>query len=173
MKSWAKLLARAGLVAIALAVLAWIGRAASAGGAASAPHDAGLEAAAVAPPAEAPTSAHPPSIPAASGPRGRASPDAPVFLNDADEDELRRLPGVGPKRATAIVAQRRRVGRFRRIEELLRVKGIGRATLRRWRPLVRLDAAAPMGESDGGAQATATAPRTADTNGTMTSARSL
>ena len=57
-------------------------------------------------------------------------------------EELRRLPGVGPKRAEAIVALRQRMGRFQRVEDLLRVKGIGRATLRKWRPLLRLDAPA-------------------------------
>jgi competence protein ComEA len=31
------------------------------------------------------------------------------------------------------------IGRFRRLEELLKVKGIGRAMLKRLRPLVRLD----------------------------------
>jgi competence protein ComEA len=71
--------------------------------------------------------------------RRRATPEDPVFLNDADADDLRRLPGVGPKRAEAIVAQRRRVGRFQRVEDLLRIKGIGRKTLRKWLPLVRLE----------------------------------
>lgn len=97
-----------------------------------APPDAGA-----APPPPAP----PP--PASSGPRGRATPDTPVHLNEADETELRRLPGVGAKRAEAILALRQRLGRFKRIEELLRVKGVGRATLRKWRPLVRLEPPAP------------------------------
>jgi competence protein ComEA len=81
-------------------------------------------------------------LPPSSVARGRATPDAPVFLNHADEIELRRLPGVGAKRAEAILALRRRVGRFHRVEDLLRVKGIGRAAIKKWRPLVRLDAPA-------------------------------
>jgi competence protein ComEA len=71
----------------------------------------------------------------------RATPDDPVFLNEADEESLSRLPGVGPKRAKAILEQRRKVGRFRHLEELLRVKGIGRSTLKKLRPLIRLDSA--------------------------------
>jgi competence protein ComEA len=71
--------------------------------------------------------------------RGPASPDDPVFLNSAGIDDLRRLPGIGEKRATAILALRTRLGRLRAIEDLMKVKGIGRATLRRLRPLVRLD----------------------------------
>jgi competence protein ComEA len=50
-----------------------------------------------------------------------------------------RLPGIGAKRANAIVALRTRLGRFRAVEDLLKVKGIGRATLKRMRPLLRLD----------------------------------
>jgi competence protein ComEA len=60
-------------------------------------------------------------------------------LNLANIDDLRRLPGIGPKRAEAILALRTKIGRFHSVEELLRVKGIGRATLRRLRPLVRVD----------------------------------
>jgi competence protein ComEA len=59
-------------------------------------------------------------------------------------DDLRRLPGIGQKRADAILALRTRLGRFRAIEDLLKVKGIGRATLKRLRPLVRLDPVAPL-----------------------------
>jgi competence protein ComEA len=66
-----------------------------------------------------------------------------VYLNYASADELRRLPGCGPKRADAILAMRQRMGKFQRVEDLLRIKGIGRAAVRKWRPLVRLDAPAP------------------------------
>lgn len=70
---------------------------------------------------------------------GRATADDPVYLNEATVDDLRRLPGIGPKRALAVLELRRRLGRFRQIEDLLRVRGIGRSTLRKLRPLVRLD----------------------------------
>jgi competence protein ComEA len=85
-----------------------------------------------------------------------ASPDDPVILNTATADDLRRLPGIGEKRASAILALRMRLGRLRAIEDLLQVKGIGRATLKRLRPLVRLypspqpDAAAPPGATSSG-----------------------
>lgn len=69
----------------------------------------------------------------------RATPDDPVYLNEATATDLRRLPGIGEKRAQAILDLRGKLGRFRQIEELLRVKGIGRATLKKLRPLVRID----------------------------------
>jgi len=72
--------------------------------------------------------------------RTRATADDPVVLNTATADDFRRLPGVGEKRAAAALAVRARLGgRFHAIDDLLKVKGIGRTTLRRLRPLVRLD----------------------------------
>jgi len=65
--------------------------------------------------------------------------DGKVALNLATEEDLRRLPGVGPTRAKAILALRARLGKIRRVEDLLRVKGLGRRSLARLRPLVRLD----------------------------------
>jgi competence protein ComEA len=65
--------------------------------------------------------------------------DGKVALNLATEEDLRRLPGVGPTRAKAILALRARLGKIKRVEDLLRVKGIGRRSLARLRPLVRVD----------------------------------
>jgi len=84
--------------------------------------------------AEKPTASAPALI---SAPTPRAN--EPVYLNTATESDLRRLPGVGPKRAQSILALRAKQGRFRRIEDLLKVHGIGRTTLARLRPLVELD----------------------------------
>ncbi len=78
----------------------------------------------------------------------RATPDDPVDLNTARVDDLRRLPGVGAKRAEAVLALRARLpgGRFKHLEDLLKVKGIGRAMLKRLHPLVRLSGVeAPAG----------------------------
>jgi competence protein ComEA len=58
-----------------------------------------------------------------------------VNLNDATEQQLTLLPGVGPAKARGIVAYRH--GRpFRRAEDLIKVKGIGRKTFGRLRPYV-------------------------------------
>jgi competence protein ComEA len=82
--------------------------------------------------------AGPPDVPAASG----VTPDGKVVLNLATDDDLRRLPGIGPGRARSILALRARLGRFSRPEDLLRVKGIGRKLLARIRPLLLVDAPA-------------------------------
>lgn len=81
---------------------------------------------------------------------GDAPPDAPlalsllpdgglvVDLNRASEADLRRLSGIGPGRAKAILALRDKLGRFKTVDDLLRIKGFGKATLRRLRPNLRV-----------------------------------
>ncbi len=66
-----------------------------------------------------------------------ASEDARININTADPEELARLPGIGPTRAKAIVAARSK-RRFRRIEDILRVPGIGRKTFGRIRNSIRV-----------------------------------
>ena len=55
-------------------------------------------------------------------------------LNRASREELERLPGIGPVMAERILALREKVGRFRELEELRSVQGIGSATIERLRP---------------------------------------
>jgi competence protein ComEA len=76
-----------------------------------------------------------------------AAPGQPVLvdLNQASEAELMTLPGVGPARAKAILAFREAHGGFTSVSQLLRIKGFGRATLRRLRPLLTLTTKGPMG----------------------------
>jgi competence protein ComEA len=72
-------------------------------------------------------------------PGGGLLADGRVVLNAASEAELTKLPGIGPSRARAILALRQRLTKFRAVEDLLRIKGIGRKMLRRLRPSVVLD----------------------------------
>lgn len=59
--------------------------------------------------------------------------DGVVNLNTASAEALSLLPGVGPSKAAAIVTYRRRRP-FRTVDELVRIKGIGRKMVRRLRP---------------------------------------
>lgn len=60
-----------------------------------------------------------------------------VDLNTADLATLHTLPGIGRTRAEAILLHRIRHGRFRRLEELDAVDGIGPLTREQLRPFVR------------------------------------
>ncbi len=75
--------------------------------------------------------APPPAEPASRG----VLPDGRIDLNAASQAELETLPGVGPSRAQAIIAEREERP-FRVPGDLRRVPGIGEATFQRLAPLV-------------------------------------
>lgn len=60
----------------------------------------------------------------------------PIDVNTATLEQLDALPGIGPSKAAAIIAARERRP-FRRLNDLLRVPGIGRSTLQRLAPYLR------------------------------------
>ncbi len=57
-----------------------------------------------------------------------------VDLNKASQRELESLPGIGPAYAERILAYRREKGPFRRKEDLMKVKGIGKGRYRDLEP---------------------------------------
>lgn len=71
------------------------------------------------------------------------APDERLDPNRAPEEELDRLPGVGPATARALVASREAEGPYPTPEALLRVRGVGPALLERIRP--HLELAPPPG----------------------------
>ncbi|MDC3953226.1 ComEA family DNA-binding protein [Polyangium jinanense] len=75
----------------------------------------------------------------AAAPIAAVTPDGRVILNLATEEDLRKLPGIGATKAKAILALRAKLGRFKRPEDLLRVKGLGRKSLGRLRPKLLID----------------------------------
>ncbi len=75
---------------------------------------------------------------AVGGVESTAVPGSPIDLNRAEPSELEQLPGVGPTIAAAIVGHREREGRFRTVDDLLDVPGIGPARLAQLAPLVRV-----------------------------------
>jgi competence ComEA-like helix-hairpin-helix protein len=86
----------------------------------------------------------------AAGDSRKKTPARPVDLNAAGEKALLILPGVGPSTAKAIVAYRAAHGRFRSVEELLQVKGIGPKKLESLRPFLRVDTAVGVRVESGG-----------------------
>jgi competence protein ComEA len=59
-----------------------------------------------------------------------------INLNTATVDQLATLPGIGQKTAALIVEYRTKSGGFKKVEELMNVKGIGEKSFLKIRPLV-------------------------------------
>ncbi len=57
-------------------------------------------------------------------------------LNAATEEQLMRLPSVGPSKAERIVTWRKKNGGFKRVADLRRVKGFGYKTFKRLEPFL-------------------------------------
>jgi competence protein ComEA len=79
------------------------------------------------------TAATPPQ--AAKPPKTTVAP-ASVNLNTATASELEALPGVGVAMAARIIEYRQKVGGFKKIEDLMNVKGIGEKMFLNLKPLI-------------------------------------
>jgi comEA protein len=75
---------------------------------------------------------------ATTGPR--ATPGAPVNINAASLAQLQTLPGVGASTAQRILDYRQKNGAFKKIEELMNVKGLGEKSFLKLKPLVNVGA---------------------------------
>ena len=60
----------------------------------------------------------------------------PIDLNKAPVHDFMELPGIGEKLAERIVQYRKNHGRFKSIEDLRKVRGIGKKRMEQLRPLV-------------------------------------
>lgn len=70
--------------------------------------------------------------PKAAGPK--------VNINTASQAELEGLPGIGPKIAEQIVQFRTQNGNFKKIEEIMKVKGIGEKLFNQLKDLIAVSA---------------------------------
>lgn len=62
-----------------------------------------------------------------------------VDLNQATRNELEAIPGIGPSLAGKIILERNRRGGFRTLEDLLKIRGIGRKTLNHLEKYITID----------------------------------
>ena len=65
-----------------------------------------------------------------------AAPSSPINLNTATVQQLEALPGVGTRTAQLIVEHRQKSGGFKKVEELMNIKGIGEKSFLKLKPMV-------------------------------------
>jgi competence protein ComEA len=78
---------------------------------------------------------------AASPPKGdpaRPAAQQQIDINRANVEELTTIPGIGTALAQRIVDFRDQHGPFGRVEDLLKVKGIGEKSFQKIRPYVKV-----------------------------------
>lgn len=63
---------------------------------------------------------------------------AVVNINTATSTELQTLPGIGASTATRILDYRQKNGGFKKVEDLMNVRGIGEKTFLKLKPLITL-----------------------------------
>ena len=141
---WPSLLLKLGMFAVTMGVVFWIGWTLPA----SFDHEPGLVAeslegvkAEIPPGSGRVATMSPSSVPSSADqlstvPAPKRSPQGLLDLNSATDQDLDALPGVGPKLVERIMEYRQSVGAFHTLEELRAVKGIGKKTFERIRPLV-------------------------------------
>jgi competence protein ComEA len=81
--------------------------------------------------------------------RSTPPPTSPIDLNTATEAQLESLPGIGAKAAQRILEFRQKNGGFKKIEDLMGVKGIGEKSFLKLKPFITVDPkkAQPAGAS--------------------------
>jgi competence protein ComEA len=64
----------------------------------------------------------------------QAAPHGPININTASAADFDALPGIGAKTAALIVEYRQKNGPFKKVEELMNVRGIGEKNFLKLKP---------------------------------------
>jgi len=75
-------------------------------------------------------------------PAASSAPDAvaPLNLNTATQAQLEALPGIGASTATRILEYRQKNGGFKKVEDLMNVRGVGEKSFLKLKPLITVTA---------------------------------
>lgn len=69
-----------------------------------------------------------------SAPAAPAAARSPVNINTATVSDFEALPGIGAKTAARIIEYRQKNGPFKKIEELMNVRGVGEKSFLKLKP---------------------------------------
>lgn len=61
-----------------------------------------------------------------------------ININTATADELSKLPRIGPKMSQRILEYRQQNGKFKKIEDIMKVKGIGEKTFKGFEKMITI-----------------------------------
>jgi competence protein ComEA len=78
--------------------------------------------------------------PATKAATASASAGAPINLNTATVAQLETLPGIGKSTAERILEYRQKNGSFKKVEDLMNVRGIGEKSFLKMKPLITVTA---------------------------------
>jgi len=73
-----------------------------------------------------------------SAAKAAPTPSAPININTATQAQFESLPGLGPKVAERILEYRQKNGPFKKVEDLMNVKGIGEKSFLKLKPLLTI-----------------------------------
>ncbi|MBI3400135.1 MAG: helix-hairpin-helix domain-containing protein [Acidobacteria bacterium] len=71
----------------------------------------------------------------------KAAAGAVVNINTASASDFESLPGIGAKTAARIVEYRQKNGPFKKVEELMNVRGVGEKNFLKLKPQLTISAA--------------------------------
>ena len=69
-------------------------------------------------------------------PKPTVETSAPLNLNTATQAQLEALPGIGASTAVRILEYRQKNGGFKKVEDLMNVRGVGEKSFLKLKPLV-------------------------------------
>jgi competence protein ComEA len=79
--------------------------------------------------------------PAVSKTAAKPAVVTPVNINTASASDFEALPGIGPAMAARIVEYRQKNGPFKKVEDLMNVRGLGEKNFLKLKPQLTLGAA--------------------------------
>jgi len=89
-----------------------------------------------------PASAQTPPIAKSSRSAAKPSFSGTININTASATALEALPGIGAKTAALIVEYRQKNGPFKKVEELMNIRGVGEKSFLKLRPQITVAAGA-------------------------------